>query len=84
MKTYQYITPETNGVTPIIISAGKKIYADTSGASITYVRDGESTSQELTIGRNTNYEFLKNAKILVTSGKLYLFKDAQETKKVNA
>lgn len=39
--------------------------------------------QTLSIAKNTNYEFLKNAKIWMKSGKLYLFKSAQEQKTLN-
>ncbi len=40
--------------------------------------------QTLSFDRNTNYEFLTNTKIWVRSGKLYLFKNSQEQKTLNA
>lgn len=83
MNTYQYITPDTNGTNPIIIAERRTVYTDAGGATIDYMRDGETTLQTLSIAKNTNYEFLKNAKIWMKSGKLYLFKSAQEQKTLN-
>lgn len=84
MNTYQYVTPDTNGVNPIIIAAGRTVYSDGGGAVISYIRDGETATQTLSIAANTNYEFLTNAKIWMKSGKLYLFKESQEQKTLNA
>lgn len=36
MKKYSLITPETNGVNPIIIGKGRTVYTDAGGAVITY------------------------------------------------
>lgn len=60
------------------------MYTDAGGAAISYIRDGETEEQTLSFARNTNYEFLKNTKIWVKSGKLYLFKTSLEQKKLNA
>lgn len=84
MNTYQYATPETNGTVPLIIAQGRTVYTDAGGAVISYVRDGETEAHTLSFGKNTNYEFLSNTKIWVKSGKLYLFKESQETKRLNA
>lgn len=85
MDSYQYITPETNGATnPIIIAEGRTVYTDAGGAAISYTIDGDTTEHTLSFAPKTNYEFLKNTKISVQSGKLYLFKASQEQKTVNA
>lgn len=84
MDAYQYATPETNGTNPIIIAEGRTVYTDAGGATIAYIRDGETETQTLSFARNTNYEFLTNTKIWVQSGKLYLFKNSQEQKTLNA
>lgn len=85
MDSYQYITPETNGAgNPIIIAEGRTVYTDAGGATISYTLDGDTTEHTLNFGPKTNYEFLKNTKISVQSGKLYLFKASQEQKTVNA
>jgi hypothetical protein len=83
MNAYQYATPETNRTKPIIISAWRTIYTDRGGATISYIRDGETEVKDLSIDRNTNYEFLTNAKIFVITGKLYLFKESQEQRVLN-
>lgn len=84
MNAYQYATPETNGTNPIIIAQGRTVYTDAGGATIAYIRDGETEEKTLSFDKNTNYEFLGNTKIWVKSGKLYLFKESQEKKQLNA
>lgn len=84
MDEYQYITPDTNGTNPIIIARGRTVYTDVGGATISYIRDGETEEKTLSFDKNTNYEFLANTKIWVKSGKLYLFKQSQEQKQINA
>lgn len=84
MNNYQYLTPETNGTTPLIITEGRTIYTDAGGATISYIRDGETEEKTLTLEKYTNYEFLKNAQIRVQKGKLYLFKESREQKTLNA
>ncbi|MBP9812037.1 hypothetical protein KBC86_01535, partial [Candidatus Gracilibacteria bacterium] len=83
MNAYQAITTETNGTTPIIISEGRTVYTDAQGAIISYQRDGESEIKTLTFAKHTNYEFLKNTKIWMKSGTLYLFRESQEQKTIN-
>lgn len=85
MGSYQYITEETNGTSnPIIIAEGRTVYTDAGGATISYVLDGETVEHTLNFAPKTNYEFLKNTKISVLSGKLYLFKTSEKQKTVNA